>query len=89
MSFANHFVRNPAMPLRSSKLWLSFTHFASMKCAHGAVTLSLPGLAAENVLKAGEFFGICGFASIDWVNCEWSCQYLGVLWISVYQCFIQ
>ena len=40
--------------------------------------LSLPGLAAENVLKAGEFFGICGFASVDWVNCEWSCQYLGV-----------
>ncbi len=36
-----------------------------------------PGFAAENVLKAGGFFGICGFASVDWVNCEFSCQYLG------------
>ena len=48
--------------------------------------LSLPGLAAENVLKAGEFFGICGFASVDWVNCEWSCQYLGVPCSPVCKC---
>ena len=47
------------------------------KLAHGTVVLAPPGLAAENVLKAGEFFGICGFASVDWVNCEFACQYLG------------
>lgn len=51
--------------------------------------LSLPGLAAENVLKAGEFFGICGFASVDWVNCEWACQYLGAPCSPVCKCLIQ
>ena len=35
------------------------------------------GLAADNVLQAGGFFGICGFASVDWINCELACQYLG------------
>jgi len=28
-------------------------------------------------MKQGDFFGICGFASIDWINCEISTQYLG------------
>ncbi len=28
-------------------------------------------------MKQGDFFGICGFASIDWINCELSTQYLG------------
>ena len=67
------------MPLSSTKEWKSFmATLACMTFAHGAVVVSLPGLAAESVLKAGEFFGICGFASVDWVNCELSCQYLGV-----------
>ena len=35
------------------------------------------GFAAEDVLQAGDFFGICGFASIDWLSCELACQYLG------------
>ena len=39
--------------------------------------MSSLGLVAEEVLKTGEFFGICGFASVDWVNCEFACQYLG------------
>ena len=35
------------------------------------------GFAAEDVLRAGDFFGICGFASVDWLSCELACQYLG------------
>ena len=35
------------------------------------------GLAADNILQAGGFFGICGFASVDWISCELACQYLG------------
>ena len=41
------------------------------------ITCASAGLTADNVLEAGSFFGICGFASVDWITCELACQYLG------------
>ena len=41
------------------------------------VPACLEGMAADDVLEAGGLFGICGFASVDWITCELACQHLG------------
>ena len=75
--------RRPAALHRTRCISLSVV---GTQCAAHVLTrlprsrLPRSGLAAEDVLKTGDFFGICGFASVDWVNCEFACQYLGAPW---------